>query len=130
MERPTYQARVERIFDHCADTRSLFLRTVSAQLPRYTPGMFISVTLPLPNDTRVRPYTIATSPEDGEPFELCFNLVPNGPGAAWMFERKIGDLLDFTGPFGAFTLDRPPEREMVFIAESTAIAPIRPMIRR
>jgi NAD(P)H-flavin reductase len=47
-----------------------------------------------------------------------------------MFERKIGDLLDFTGPFGAFTLDRPPEREMVFIAESTAIAPIRPMIRR
>jgi ferredoxin-NADP reductase len=92
--------------------------------------MFISVTIPLANEVRVRPYTIATSPEDGEPFELCFNLVPNGPGATWMFERKVGDLLNFTGPFGAFTLERVPDHETVFIAEGTAIAPIRPMLRR
>src|SRR2546427_8090982 len=101
----------------------------SAQLPHYAPGMFISVAIPVRNDRRLRPYTITTNAEDGEPFELCFNLVPNGPGAAWMFEREIGDLLEFTGPFGTFTLDRPPERETVFIAEGTAIAPIRPMIR-
>jgi CDP-4-dehydro-6-deoxyglucose reductase, E3 len=130
MERPTYRARVERIFDHCADTRSLFLRTLAGRLPQYSPGMFVSVTIPLANEVRVRPYTIATSPEDGEPFELCFNLVPNGPGAAWMFERKVGDVLDFTGPFGAFTLEHPPGREIVFIAEGTAIAPIRPMLHR
>ncbi len=130
MERPTYRAQVERIFDHCADTRSLFLRTLSGRLPQYSPGMFVSITIPLANEVRLRPYTIATSPEDGEPFELCFNLVPNGPGAAWMFERGVGDLLDFTGPFGAFTLERAPEREMVFVAEGTAIAPIRTMIRR
>jgi CDP-4-dehydro-6-deoxyglucose reductase len=130
MERPTYRARVERILDHCADTRSLFLRTLSGQLPPYSPGMFVSITIPLASELRVRPYTIATSPEDGEPFELCFNLVPNGPGAAWMFERRVGDLVDFTGPFGAFTLEHAPDREMVFIAEGTAIAPIRPMLRR
>ena len=130
MERPTYRARVERIFDHCADTRSLFLRTVPGPLPPYVPGMFISISIPLTDEVRVRPYTIATSPEDGEPFELCFNLVPKGPGAAWMFERRIGDLLDFTGPFGAFTLERVPDRELVFVAEGTAIAPIRPMLRR
>jgi benzoate/toluate 1,2-dioxygenase reductase component len=130
MERPTYQARVERIFNHCADTRSLFLRTLSARLPQYSPGMFISISIPLATEVRIRPYTIATSPEDGEPFELCLNLVPYGPGAAWMFERKVGDRLDFTGPFGAFTLEHPPEREVIFIAEGTAIAPIRPMLRR
>jgi ferredoxin-NADP reductase len=129
MERPTYQARVERIFNHSADTRSLFLRTLFEPLPRYSPGMFVSVTIPLANEVRVRPYTIATSPEDGEPFELCFNLVPNGPGAAWMFERRIGDILDFTGPFGAFTLERAAARELIFIAEATAIAPIRSMLR-
>jgi ferredoxin-NADP reductase len=32
------------------------------------------------------------------------------------------------GPFGNFTLDHPPEIETVFIAEGTAIAPIRPML--
>ena len=130
MERPNYRARVERIFNHCADTRSLFLRSLSDRLPQYSPGMFVSIAIPLANEIRVRPYTIATSPEDGEPFELCCNLVPNGPGAAWMFERTVGDLLDFTGPFGAFTLERAPDHELVFIAEGTGIAAIRPMIRR
>jgi ferredoxin-NADP reductase len=130
MERPTYRARVERIFSHCSDTRSLFLRTLSTRLPQYSPGMFISINIPLTTEVRTRPYTIATRPEDGEPFEVCFNLVPNGPGAAWMFERKAGDVLEFTGPFGAFTLEQAPERETVFIAEGTAIAPIRPMLHR
>jgi CDP-4-dehydro-6-deoxyglucose reductase, E3 len=130
MERPGYQARVERIFDHCPHTRSLFLRMASTPMPAFLPGMFISVAIPLADGLRVRPYTLASSPEEGEPFELCFNLVPNGPGVAWMFDRKEGDLLNFTGPFGAFILERPPEDDVVFIAEGTAIAPIRPMLRR
>jgi ferredoxin-NADP reductase len=128
--RPLYQARVERIVEHCEGTRSLFLRTTTAPLPRYLPGMFISISIPLAHETRLRPYTIVTSPEEGEPFELCFNLVPDGPGAAWMFAREPGDIVDFSGPFGTFTLDRPPDSELVLIAEGTAIAPIRPILRR
>ena len=129
-ERPLYRARVERIFDHTADTRSLFLRMAEGRLPGYLPGMFISISIPLPNETRVRPYTIASSPDDGEAFEICFNRVPGGAGAAWLFERNVGDLLSFTGPFGAFVFDRAAGVETVFVAEGTAIAAIRPMIRR
>jgi ferredoxin-NADP reductase len=129
-QRPSLRAGVERIFDHCSDTRSLYLRMTEGSLPRFMPGMFISIAIPLAAETRIRPYTIASSPEDSEPFEICFNRVPNGPGAAWLFERVVGDELNFTGPFGAFTLDRAPAAETVFIAEGTAIAPIRPMIRR
>jgi ferredoxin-NADP reductase len=99
-------------------------------MPSFLPGMFVSVSIPLASETRVRPYTIASRPDAGEPFELVFNRVPNGPGAAWMFERKPRDVLEFTGPFGAFTLERPLEMETVFIAEGTAIAPIRPMLHR
>jgi len=129
-QRPSLRARVERIFDHCAGTRSLFLRMTEGTLPRFLPGMFISIALPLADETRVRPYTIASTPEDGEPFEICFNRVPNGPGAAWLFERTVGNELNFTGPFGAFTLERAPDSKTIFIAEGTAIAPIRPIIRR
>ena len=100
------------------------------RLPRCLPGMFISIAIPLADETRIRPYTIASTPEDGEPFEICFNRVPNGPGASWLFERRVDDELNFTGPFGAFTLERAPNSETVFIADGTAIAPIRPMIRR
>jgi ferredoxin-NADP reductase len=129
-QRPALQARVERIYDHCADTRSLFLRMAAGTLPRFLPGMFISIAIPLAGETRIRPYTIASSPEDGEPFEICFNRVPGGAGAQWLFGRVAGDELNFTGPFGAFTLERAPAAETIMIAEGTAIAPIRPMLRR
>jgi len=128
--RVTYQARVERIFDHAEDTRSLFLRMVDRPMPAFVPGMFISVAIPLAAETRTRPYTIATAPEEGEPFELCFNLVTGGAGSAWMFARRIGDAIDFNGPFGAFTLDSKPQAETIFIAEGTGIAAIRPMLKR
>jgi glycine betaine monooxygenase B len=129
-QRIAMRARVERIHNHCADTRSLFLRMTASALPRFLPGMFISIAIPLAGDTRIRPYTIASSPEDCEPFEICFNRVPSGPGAAWLFDRVVGDELNFTGPFGAFTLDRAPAAATVLIAEGTAIAPIRPILRR
>jgi ferredoxin-NADP reductase len=128
--RPLYRARIERMRDHNADTRSLFLRIIGGGQLAFVPGQFISISLALGHETRVRPYTIASSPEETDTIEVCFNQVPGGEGVRYLFERKVGDELQFTGPFGAFTIDRSPEHECVFIAEGTAIAPIRPMIRR
>jgi CDP-4-dehydro-6-deoxyglucose reductase len=128
--RPLYRGRIERMRDHNADTRSLFLRIVDGGQLAFVPGQFISISLALEHETRVRPYTIASSPEQTDTIEVCFNQVPGGEGVRYLFERKVGDELQFTGPFGAFAMDRSPEHECVFIAEGTAIAPIRPMIRR
>jgi len=129
-QRPGRRAIVARTFDHNADTRSLLLRTVDGQPVRFIPGQFISISIPLADETRTRPYTIASSPEDGEPFEVCFNRVAGGRGVDYLFERRRGDELLYTGPFGLFTIDSPPDVELVFIAVGTAIAPVRPMVRR
>jgi CDP-4-dehydro-6-deoxyglucose reductase len=129
-KRTTLNARVERIFDHASDTRSLFLSLTSGKHLRFVPGQFISITIPLGDETRSRPYSIASDPEGRGPFEICFNRVEGGRGVTWMFERRVGDIIDFSGPFGAFTIDRAPEGEAGFIAEGTAIAPIRPMLKR
>ncbi len=129
-KRSTLNARVERIFDHAPDTRSLFLSLTSSKHLRFVPGQFISITIPLGDETRSRPYSIASDPEDRGPFEICFNRVEGGRGVNWLFERRLGDLIDFSGPFGTFTIDQAPETELGFIAEGTAIAPIRPMLKR
>ncbi len=123
-------ARVERIFDHAADTRSLFLSRADGSRMRFVPGQFISIAIPLDDETRSRPYTVASSPEESGPFEICFNRVPGGRGVQWLFERRAGDTFDFIGPFGTFTMERAPAVEVGFIAEGTAIAPIRPMLKR
>jgi ferredoxin-NADP reductase len=128
--RSTLNARVEKIFDHTSDTRSLFLSLTSGKHLRFAPGQFISITIPLGDETRSRPYSIASDPEDRGPFEICFNRVKGGRGVEWLFDRGVGDTLDFSGPFGAFTIERAPDAELGFIAESTAIAPIRPMLKR
>ncbi len=128
--RPESRARIVRITDHAADTRSLFLVPEGGTRLRFVPGQFISISIVLPHETRTRPYSIASSPEDDGPLEICFNRVPDGRGVAWLFERRVGHELSYTGPFGTLTLERAPSREAVFIAEGTAIAPIRPMLRR
>lgn len=127
--RPAFHARIIRIFDHNADTRSLFLRLDDGAIASFTPGQFISLAIPLGDETLTRPYTIASNPGADE-IEICFNRVPGGRGVGYLFDRQIGDTLDFTGPFGLFTLEAAPPAETIFIAESTAIAPIRPMIHR
>jgi len=129
-QRVTYRARIERLVEHGADVRSLFLRLPEATAFSFTPGQFISLAIPLPNETRIRSYTVASNPEHDGLLEIVFNLVPGGAGSHYLFERKVGDQLTFTGPFGLFTLDHPPSVETVFAAEGTAIAPIRPMLRR
>src|SRR5258707_6545667 len=129
-KRSTLNARVERIFDHAPDMRSLFLSLTSGKHLRFVPGQFISITIPLGDETRSRPYSIASDPEDRGPFEICFNRVKGGRGVEWLFERRVGDSIDFSGPFGTFTLQGAQEAETAFIAEGTAIAPIRPMLKQ
>jgi ferredoxin-NADP reductase len=120
------EARVARIVEHAPDTRSLFLR---GQRLGYRPGQFISCLLPVGGETLIRPYSLASSPED-EDLEICLDLVPGGPGSRHLFDLAPGATVRFTGPWGTFVLDRAPEAEAVFIADGTGIAPIRPMIHR
>ncbi len=121
-----YEARVARIVEHAPDTRSLFLRG-----PRiaFRPGQFISCLLPVGGETLIRPYSLASSPEEGD-LEICLNLVPGGRASPYLLTLPVGAQVRFTGPWGTFVLDRAPEAEAVFIADGTGIAPIRPMLRR
>ena len=120
------EARVARIVEHAPDTRSLFL---SGPRLGHRPGQFISCLLPVGDETIIRPYSIASDPED-DLLEICLNVVPGGPGTAYLFALGVGATVRFTGPWGTFVLDRAPDAEAVFIADGTGIAPIRPMIRR
>ncbi|HXN84469.1 MAG TPA: FAD-dependent oxidoreductase [Candidatus Binataceae bacterium] len=126
--RSSYIARVETFFDHTDDTRSLFLRLPDGFKLKFSAGQFISILIPLGDETRRRPYSIVSTPPQSDLLEICFNRVANGRGVEWLFERVVGDPIEFMGPFGAFTMTAPPQIETIFVAEGTAIAPILPML--
>jgi ferredoxin-NADP reductase len=121
-------AVLESVVDHGADTRSLFLRIPGGLA--FRPGQFLSCLLPIGGERIIRPYSIASSPEEPERVELLLNLVPGGPGSHHLFGLPLGATLTFTGPWGTFVLDHAPDAEAVFVALETGIAPIRPMLRR
>jgi ferredoxin-NADP reductase len=126
--RGTWLSVVDQIVDHNDDTRSIFLQMREGTRLKSVPGQFISILIPLGDEVRRRAYSIASMASGV--IEICFNQVPGGRGVGWLFERAPGDAVEFMGPFGNFTLEAPPLVETIFIAEGTAIAPIRPMLHR
>jgi CDP-4-dehydro-6-deoxyglucose reductase len=75
-----------------------------------------------------RPYSIANSPNDDE-IEFCLRRVPGGHLTSDVFEDlEEGDEVTIRGPNGEMVLDSPTERDMVFLATGTGVAPFKSMI--
>jgi ferredoxin-NADP reductase len=127
--RTPFAATIERIIEVAPQTRAFFLRLPPSTPFTFVPGQFLSCLLPIGGQEVIRPYSLASSPEDAV-LEICLNLVPNGPGSGYLFGLDVGATLRFTGPWGTFTLQEAPAAECVFIADGTGIAAIRPMVRR
>jgi CDP-4-dehydro-6-deoxyglucose reductase len=123
-------ARVERVVTHAPDVRSLFLRLPADRAMAFRPGQFVSCQLPVGGETLTRPYSIASNPDDATLLEICLNRVAGGAASAYLLGLDEGAEVRLTGPWGTFVLDRAPDTEAVFVADGTAVAPIRPMIHR
>ena len=92
----------------------------------FVPGQFVSITETLHGKKVTRPYSIASAP-DGNRFDLCLNLVPEGLMSPYLFSLAPGATIEIRPPLGMFVLKNPP-REAIFIATGTGVAPFRSMI--
>lgn len=126
----THTAHVESIKDLTHDVRQLDLRLVEPAAIEFKPGQFISFELPHPETGRLltRAYSIASSPSRPGVVTLLFNRVSGGPGSTFLYGFKEGDLAQFKGPAGHFTLRDDPGRALLFIATGTGITPIWSML--
>jgi CDP-4-dehydro-6-deoxyglucose reductase len=94
----------------------------------FLPGQFVSFTEQFQGKPITRAYSIASTP-DGNRFELCLNLVKDGRFSPHLFQLKPGERVPMKGPVGSFTL-RDPQRDALFVATGTGIAPMRGMLRQ
>jgi len=126
----TFTAQVEMIKDLTHDVRQLDLQLIEPKTITFKPGKFVSFEVLQPKTGHVvtRPYSIASQPSRSDVITLLLNLVPGGPGSTYLFNLKEGDKTHFKGPAGNFYLREDPGRELLFIATSTGIAPIRSML--
>lgn len=97
----------------------------------YTPGQFVTLHLPWEDMILRRSYSIATpSAQSGsEPeIEIAVTAVEAGRATGVLFDRRPGDRIEATGPFGRFVLREDPPVRYLLVATGTGVSPYRAML--
>lgn len=128
---PWRKGKVIRIENETADTKRFWIAVPELENFDFQPGQFVTLDLPIhekPNK-RWRSYSIASSPDGTNVFELVIVLDKTGAGTPYLFnEVTVGTELSFRGPQGVFTLRQPLDADLVMICTGTGIAPFRSML--
>lgn len=76
-----------------------------------------------------RSYSIASAHSTSDKIELQISHVENGEMSQyWFNEAKENDLLRFEGPYGTFCLHEKPQKNIIFLATGTGIAPVKSIL--
>lgn len=93
----------------------------------FRPGQFIQVKVPGTDQTRS--YSIATTPAELPKIELLIRILPGGVMSHWLQSTAaVDDVLDISGPYGAFFLKEGVKAPHIMIAGGTGLAPMMSMI--
>jgi CDP-4-dehydro-6-deoxyglucose reductase, E3 len=125
-----FTGRVARVRDLTHDVREIEIHLDDPPEIAFEAGQFVSFRVPKPG-VRIpltRPYSIASPPARRTSIDLLFNLVPGGPGSSFLYALREDDRVEFKGPAGTFVLRDYADRDLLFVATGTGIAPIRSMI--
>ncbi len=90
----------------------------------FQPGQWVNFRFP---EGVSRAYTIASAPERPQAVQLCVRVGP-GKGGEALSRLQQGVPITVDGPYGSFLLPDDADRDVVFIAGDTGIAPIRSIV--
>jgi len=105
----------------------------------FTPGQYATLWLTHEGKQLVRPYTIASSPSEMLHLEFYINLVSQGKLTPSLWQAEVIEGLlsgnpatraAISGPRGRFVIDPADERDLVFVASGTGLAPFISMLRK
>ncbi len=122
-----YQAEVESIVALTHDIRGICLRLLDPPQIYFKAGQYVD--LLVPGTREWRSYSMANPPSQSGKVELMVKLMPDGLFSSYI-ERHLqkGERLTLQGPYGNFYL-RETEREALFIAGGSGMAPILSLLR-
>ncbi len=122
---------VESIVDKTHDIKEVTLKLIAPPDVEFRAGQFMQIMVPeyeLSKEEVYRAYSISSPPSCHDKLEFEIRLVPNGICTTYVHQfLKEGDKLRVNGPYGEFYL-RDTEREIVFIAGGSGMAPIKSIL--
>jgi Na+-transporting NADH:ubiquinone oxidoreductase subunit F len=126
-----YRTRVESVRDLTHDIKEVTLKLLEPETIGFRAGQYVQFQTPeyeLSSESVYRAYSCASSPSRKDAVQLEIRLVPNGICTTYVFQyMKEGEEITINGPYGEFYL-RDSQREIVFIAGGSGMAPIRSIL--
>lgn len=94
---------------------------------QFLPGQYVNIEVPGTSQTRSYSFS---SPPDAAEGEFLIKLVPGGLMSSYIKEEaRVGSALNIVTPLGSFYL-REAQRDLIFIAGGTGIAPFVAMLEK
>ena len=124
--------RVAGIFQETPNVKTFrLMNPVGGAVPfDYLPGQFLTVTVPIEGKPVKRSYTMASSPTQHDYVEITVKREETGHVSAFLHDQvKVGDLLEFSGPSGAFTFTGTECNCILLIAGGVGITPLMSVLR-
>src|SRR3989344_7942860 len=116
-----YTATLQNI-EELTPTVKEFKFSVDQQITFKT-GQWLMLEIPCNGETVKRAMSIASPEYEKQSVEFCVKKIEGGKGSTALHSMKIGEPIQFTGPFGIFTLKQPLSPEIVMIATGSGISP-------
>jgi NAD(P)H-flavin reductase len=118
-----------RITDITSLTNSVKLFTLEPETPlTFKAGQFLNLKFEDEGARHMKPYSIASSPQDLSRIQLCIKLVENGRTTPVLFNKEVGTEVQLMGGLGLFSIDKAEKEYLVFAGAGTGVAPLRSMI--
>lgn len=122
----TLACRINSLEKLTHDVIKVTLRLPPSAAFHFIPGQYIEVIGP---DGERRSYSLANSPRADKTLELYIKAVEGGAMSHYWFDKaSANDLLRLNGPFGTFFIRNISQRELIFLATGTGIAPVKAML--
>lgn len=130
MAREWRTAVLTHVEDSTPGNKRFFFTVKEEGTFEFKAGQFVTFDLPIDDKVRLRSYSIASAPADGNEFELIVVRVPDGKGTGYLFSDVKGSEFRFIGPYGKFLLPENTDSDLCFIGTGTGVAPLRSMIHQ
>lgn len=124
----TLPCRIHQLNRLSDDVMQVMLRLPPTSALQFLPGQYIE--LIGPEGVR-RAYSLANAPRPDGMLELHIREVPDGAMSRYWFQNaKANDLLRLRGPLGTFFLRDQADKDVVFLATGTGIAPVKAILEQ
>lgn len=124
----TFPLVVERCTMITPSVLELAFRRADGEDLVYAAGQFLNIHFEVDGKLVHRSYSIASAPRKGGTLDIAIAPVEGGRATQYLFNLKVGDEVQASGPFGRFVLRDDPPCRYVLVGTGTGITPYRAML--